>query len=244
MALLKLTPTSGSPASIQVDEIDIYRVTSSAAGGSTVVYSGPSAFLGDQQTVIVNESISTVDSLSTALIQLTIGSQVILINAFNIFDVVTDAVGSKIMYKEFGNITYLFAAQTPAQVKTLVNTALSAIKIAQPSAPFSGVATASAADVCAGILVCNDAAPMALNLPTPADMANSGMKVGSTLAFYVQSIAAGDVSLVVPFGGTSNTSNSAAFVAPNTPTTIGGNRVAKYEMFFNTALTYILSRVY
>lgn len=243
MALLTLTPTSGSPASIQIDENDIYRVTANGAG-STVIYSGPSAFLGDQQTVVVSESVSTIDGLSKILFSVTVGSASVVLNANNIYDVVTDGgSGSKIMYKEFGLITYIFTTQSPAVIKNFVSVATNSTKGLSVGDTFVGGGTASASEVLAGILIANDAAPQTVNLDSQANFLAAGLTSGSSVSFYINNTAAGLVSLSPGAGGTPNLNNSPAF-APNTAMQVAGNSIAKFEIFATSGSAYVVARVY
>lgn len=245
MALLTLTPTSGSPASIQVDENDIYRVTSNA-GGSTVVFSGPSAFLGDQQTIIVSQSIATINSISSALFSVTVGAVSVLLNVNNIIDVVSDGgTGSKIMYKEFGNITYIFTTQAPLVIKSFVSVATSGSKAVTVGNTFVGGGTATAAEVIAGILIANDALPQAIALDTQANFLAAGLTSGSSVTFYVNNTAAGAATLSAGAGGTENTNNDDGFGGgAGDAMVVSGNSSAKFEVFADSGSSYILSRVW
>jgi len=241
MALLTLTPTSGSPASIQVDEIDIYRVTSYGAG-SNVVYSGPSAFLGDQVAVIVNETPAAIAALSTALITLTIGGQSVLVNVFNIFDVVVDPIGSKIMYKEFGLITYLFATEAPSVVKTLVFSATNNTKYNISAAITS--TSLSVNQVSAGYIKADTSGgAVALTLPTFANFTSAGYGEGSVITFFVENVSIGSTNaatVTVPGGGNVNfnTLNGTGAVADGATTSLG-----KFEIVIKSTSATV-SRVY
>jgi len=129
MALIPLTPSSGSPAAIYVNDFNMTKVTPYAdpslpTANADVIYSGPSAFLGDQQSVVVDElpaAILAASAPATAnLIQVTVSGVATLLNSNNILSVVSDGgTGSKIQYREFGVVSYVFASQAPAAIAML-----------------------------------------------------------------------------------------------------------------------------
>lgn len=123
MALITLTPSSGSPAAIYVNDFNMTKVSPYTANSTyptahaDVVFSGPSAFLGDQQSVIVDETVGAIVALSAPatanLITVTVAGVATLLNSNNIISAVADGTGSKIQYKEFGVVSYIFCAEPP-----------------------------------------------------------------------------------------------------------------------------------
>lgn len=242
MALLQLTPTSGSPATIFIDENDIYRATSSGSG-SLIVYSGPSAFLGDQQSVIVNESLGTLNVMSQSLIVITVGSNPVLINTANVVNIVSDGgSGSKIQYKEFGVTTYLFATQSPATLLGFYNAATNITKGATASSTYNSSSPVPPSDVLLGIINATTGGAITLTLDVATAFTAAGLTTNSSISFLVQSLGSGTVTLAANTGGVVNTSNNAGF--GGNAMIVAGNTVAKFEMFCPSSNTYVLSRVY
>lgn len=128
MALITLTPSDGSPA-IYVNEFNMTRVTPYSdptlpSANADVVFVGPSAFLGDQQSVVVDETVAAIQGDSAALsagnlATVTIGGASVVINLNNIISLVAEGTGSKIQYKEFGVVSYLFTTEDPAAITLL-----------------------------------------------------------------------------------------------------------------------------
>ena len=125
-ALVSLTKSDGS-GTIYVNSLNIVKVntfTSSEipSANADVIYSAPSAFLGDQTSVIADElpaNIASASALpSTGIISVTVAGVAVYLNVYNILSVVSDGgSGSKIQYKEFGVVTYIFCSESPSTVQ-------------------------------------------------------------------------------------------------------------------------------
>jgi len=250
MALLTLSPlNSGFPASLLIDENDVYRVTP-YAGNTTyptanalVIFNAPSAFLGDQQSVIVTQTALSIGQASSSLFPLTIGGVSTYVNSKNIVDVATDGgSGSKVLIKEYGIVNTLFATETPAAVKILVMGATSTTT-KYSAASFTVSANLSVSDVIGGYISSTTAGAVVLTLPTVAAFAAAGYSTGSVITFYVENLTIGSTNPITPTVQAGMTFSTVSGHA-NAVASLAATCVGKFEIVMQSATVATLARVW
>lgn len=245
MALITLTPNASPLVPINIDEVDIYKVSAyvsvdAPGANSVVVYSAPSAFLGDMQSVVVNETVATITALTNSLITLTIGGVATLVNAYNIIDILPSGSGSKILIKEFGTVNTLFATESPSAIKPLFFSATNNTKYAINPAIAAGPLSVS--QIAAGYIKVNTSGgAVSLATPSLADFTSAGYGEGSVITFFVENVSIGSTFSATLSPGANvdfNNLNGTAAVADALTTCLG-----KFEIVIKASKA-TLSRVY
>lgn len=248
MALLTLSPlNSGFPASLLIDENDVYRVipytanTTYPTANALVIFNAPSAFLGDQQSVIVSQTALAIGQSSSSLFPLTIGGVSTYVNSKNIVDVATDGgSGSKVLIKEYGIVNTLFATETPAAVKILVMGATSTTTKYSAS-NFTITGNLAVSDLIGGYIASTSTAAVVLTLPTIATLVAAGYSTGSVITFYLENLTIGSANTVtlLPTGYNIATGGTLMSASSAVATCVG-----KFEIVMQSSTVATIARVW